>query len=524
MNLTLELAKPKGAVASQVDLSPPDGRGAVSVVAADGTETTHFHRDWVLGPSTRLAVLVLRPATSPRPVVDRATTPLEAWTLQAASPAAAAAAVATLREWLEVTKPRRFVVVANPFAGRQKARGVVADVVVPLLQLAHEGNEFDVVETTHRGHATDVARSLDISRLDGALLAGGDGLVHEFFNGLLTRPHDWSTARLAVPVAHIAAGSGNGLAASMNAVCARVAVLAAVKGWTREIDAMATFMTPPGADPETEPGEARFCNLSLTWGLVGDINGGSEAMRWIGPLRFDVVAAVRLACKRTYGARIAFLPADDDDEEERADSVLGTHDEEETPKTAADLAARVRDTPLSAIFAPGSGWTTLPAHDYFYFSAQTLPHQSDKFNAAPHARAGDGCMDVGLLDGGGASALRLVPTLLDQSKGKHIDGRNTGIQYQKVRAVVVVPVDPAYRPAAWARYAGDGAKWSARATCAEGHMVLDGEVTGWAAALRVQVVPRLLRVFAPRDLDEEAFARHVPKIDELLPLGATWAQ
>jgi diacylglycerol kinase (ATP) len=83
----------------------------------------------------------------------------------------------------------RPLVVANPRAGRGAGRGTgraATDVVRRLLAaLEQQGILPDVVETTHAGHATVLAREAAEAGRRFVIAVGGDGTVHEVVNGLI---------------------------------------------------------------------------------------------------------------------------------------------------------------------------------------------------------------------------------------------------------------------------------------------------------------------------------------------------
>ncbi|HET7902035.1 MAG TPA: diacylglycerol kinase family protein [Candidatus Nanopelagicales bacterium] len=74
----------------------------------------------------------------------------------------------------------RALLVANPKATTTSAR--TRDVIAHALSASID---LDVVETTHRSHATDLARQARRDGLDVVLTLGGDGTVNEVVNGLL---------------------------------------------------------------------------------------------------------------------------------------------------------------------------------------------------------------------------------------------------------------------------------------------------------------------------------------------------
>ncbi len=94
----------------------------------------------------------------------------------------------------------RALLVVNPKATTTsvRARDVLAHALASEVKL-------DVVETSHRGHATELARQAAIDGLDVVVALGGDGTVNEVTNGLLhAGPQDGLPALAVVP-----AGSTN---------------------------------------------------------------------------------------------------------------------------------------------------------------------------------------------------------------------------------------------------------------------------------------------------------------------------
>lgn len=74
-------------------------------------------------------------------------------------------------------------------------------------------------ETTHSGHAHDIAKDL-ATNYDAVVTVSGDGLVHEVLNGFAE--HADPLKAFTIPVVPIPAGSGNGL--SLNLLGAQVSL------------------------------------------------------------------------------------------------------------------------------------------------------------------------------------------------------------------------------------------------------------------------------------------------------------
>ncbi|KAG6510455.1 hypothetical protein ZIOFF_028477 [Zingiber officinale] len=72
------------------------------------------------------------------------------------------------------------------------------------------GFEMEVVKIEYAGHARELATTIEISTYpDGIVCVGGDGIVNEVLNGLLSR--DNQKEALSIPIGIIPAGSDNSL-------------------------------------------------------------------------------------------------------------------------------------------------------------------------------------------------------------------------------------------------------------------------------------------------------------------------
>lgn len=100
----------------------------------------------------------------------------------------------------------RALVVVNHMATTTTPRAL--DVMLSALR--HD-LKIDVAETTHRGHAVELAREARADRLDLVLALGGDGTVNEVVNGLLGTADEPAVPALAV----VPGGSTNVLARNL---------------------------------------------------------------------------------------------------------------------------------------------------------------------------------------------------------------------------------------------------------------------------------------------------------------------
>jgi len=68
---------------------------------------------------------------------------------------------------------------------------------------------MQVVATTHRGHAREIAANIDYKQSSGIIVAGGDGMVSEVMSGLMDRTDDCVASGYAVGI--IPSGTANAM-------------------------------------------------------------------------------------------------------------------------------------------------------------------------------------------------------------------------------------------------------------------------------------------------------------------------
>lgn len=147
-------------------------------------------------------------------------------------------------------------------------------------------------ETEYAGHARRIAHTIDFGTLDGIVCVSGDGLLYEVMNGLFSRS-DWEVAS-QMPVGAIPAGSGNGLASALQSPTPIEAALAVARGYTTRLDLFSLL----------QGGERHFCFLSFTYGLIANIDVGTDNLRGcLGTARFDYGGLREVVKASRYGAQ-----------------------------------------------------------------------------------------------------------------------------------------------------------------------------------------------------------------------------
>jgi ceramide kinase len=206
----------------------------------------------------------------------------------------------------EQHRPKALLVIINPFGGYKKAGYLWSSMVAPVFDKA--GIRYTVLQTKFGGHARDKLMQMSIeelSSIDGIVAIGGDGIFHEIVNALLElriEGHERGKLAMSLRVGHIPAGSTDAVACTLNG--------------TRSAFSAAMHIALGDATPldvlriDTPDGRHDFSMCMCSYGFMGDLMKESEQMRWLGPLRYDVLGAKMLLSNRAYKVKISFLPAE----------------------------------------------------------------------------------------------------------------------------------------------------------------------------------------------------------------------
>lgn len=349
-------------------------------------------------------------------------------------------------------RPRRLLVVLNPKGGAGLAKRLYEREVLPLFTTA--GIEVTLRETQYYRHAANLARDLELDSFDGVACVSGDGVVVEVLNGLLMR-EDWKQA-VAMPIGHIPAGSGNGMAKSLldeeNQACnAANAAFAIICGRTVKMD-VATLSQGP----------VRFhLLLNVTWGIASDVDLESEKYRWMGGFRLTFQALVRIINLRRYRGSFSYLLAAEGGDA-AAGAAAGGVEMRPTPGGGgggSGLAGEGQSERLLGGASVGGsgeghgngdgyvgpargvramekegGWKVMEG-EFILVWLQNVPWAATDMKCTPLAKLNDGCLDMLVVRS--CSRLQLLRLFLQMEKGAHIGSRH--VEYFKIRAIRMDP-------------------------------------------------------------------------------------
>ncbi|KAI4385798.1 hypothetical protein MLD38_003791 [Melastoma candidum] len=206
------------------------------------------------------------------------------------------------------------LVILNPRSGRGRSTKVFHGLVEPIFKLV--GFQLEMVKTTHAGHAKTLASTVDFSTCpDGIICVGGDGIVNEVLNGLLTR--DNLKEGISILMGIIPAGSDNSLVWTVLGVRDPIsAALAIVKGGLTAADVLVVEWLQTGA--------IHFGMTVSYYGFVSDVLELSEKyQKRFGPLRYFVTGFLKSLCVPKYSHEVEYLPALKDEPEGKHSSEVG---------------------------------------------------------------------------------------------------------------------------------------------------------------------------------------------------------
>lgn len=312
---------------------------------------------------------------------------------------------------------KSILMIVNPKSGKGDADALIENYCLPILEAAGVCVDKRVTEAPH--HATEIMHETDVSGYDIILSAGGDGTFHEILQGLLLRD-DWKECTDSMSLMQVPCGSGNALAASYGIWGVATAAYVAIKGRKSSID-VATIIQP-------STNTIIFSFLSVTFGLIANLDIGTENLRWMGGQRFIWGAIKEILSQRVYACHVRYIENDESLENTTVSSAykgpplqfLGPLVSDEG--TCRDVQG-IDDT-----------WEQVSG-DFQLFSMSNLPWLDMNFNLHPHARMYGGSYNF-LYCLGKQGIMKSLRLMTDSEKGLHMHL----IEERQVKAFRIDPV------------------------------------------------------------------------------------
>lgn len=323
------------------------------------------------------------------------------------------------------------LVLINPKGGQGKALKIYNDQIAPLLLAANA--KVDVQETKYHGHGRDIVKDLDILKYDIICCCSGDGIPHEVINGFNQRP-DKVEAFNKIAITQLPCGSGNALSLSTHGTNdALVATVRMLKAVRTKLDLMAVTQSTSDGNSTTA-----LSFLSQCYGAIADADIGTEHLRWMGSVRFDLGIAYKIFTKAIYPCDLYVKYV--------------TQEKEDLIKLFNKSLEDAKSKPLQNVTpdsfkVSGPHLSELPPNDWIQVASEItsklsifyvgkMPIISNDAQFFPAALPNDGSMDLIIIDFN-SSIPEITKALLAVEKGRHIDCDS--VYHHKIAAYRLVP-------------------------------------------------------------------------------------
>ncbi|CAN7989498.1 unnamed protein product, partial [Ixodes hexagonus] len=371
--------------------------------------------------ATSASAACLVPSAAPRPASAECGLRLHvarpvrqhSWTLQSLLLRAAPGEHALVHHWVAAlqdrlrgeSRPRRLLVLVNPFGGRRRAPRIYQRKVAPIFQLA--GIEVQLITTRYSGHAKQCILEMDLDNMDGVICVGGDGMVNEVVNGVLLRSQRDAGVEVndaeaclrpaALKVGVIPAGSTDALVCTTTGEDSpTTSALLIVMGAEVAVDV---------ASIHSGDRLVRYSAGFLSYGFFGDNIKASEKFRWMGPLRYSWTGWQTFLKHHTYEGEARLLV---DRQSSSGYNAAGNERCRVGCGVCRDAAADDRQRKHPIILDSGVGssskdngepyWAALQGQ-FLSLSCALMANRCARSSAgvAPTAHLGNGLMDVVLV-------------------------------------------------------------------------------------------------------------------------------
>lgn len=317
----------------------------------------------------------------------------------------------------------KVLVLVNNFGGQGNGRKLYESQIEPVLRAAHV--DFDYLETDYAKHAIDIGRGLDLSKYTVVACCSGDGVPHEIINGMYERK-DRADAFNKVAVTQLPCGSGNALALSTYGTNKPgLAALRMLKLARCKMDLMAV----------TQNQNTKLSFLSQAYGIIADADIGTDHLRWMGPVRFDlgvthkVFTRARYPCDLQVRYAMKGTSAIRDFCGQRGESI----EDLEVEVKEEDLVVHGFEEPL------GTDWEEVSAEvtdNLNIFYVGNMPYMLNDAQFFPGALPNDGNMDM-VITTTKIPVLEQTKLLLSVGQGGHVT--SPLVHHSKITAYRLTP-------------------------------------------------------------------------------------
>lgn len=329
----------------------------------------------------------------------------------------------------KLIKPSLLILI-NPFGGQGHALRIYHQEIEPILKASNA--KVTLFETQYGGHAIDIARELLIEDYDVIVCCSGDGIPYEVINGFYQRKDYGIDAFNKVAITQLPCGSGNALSLSTHGTTnASLATFKMLKAERAKLDLMAVTQGI-GSEEKTI-----LSFLSQCYGIIADSDIGTEHLRWMGSVRFEigVIQRIMQGSKYPCDLYIDYQTRTKDEISKHFQKFTKVNNKETEPTNIENFKLKYPklDQP------PPSNWIKLEESKSDQLNivyVGKMPYISSDTQFFPAALPNDGNMDLIMTDSN-TSLLDTTKFLLNIDKGSHV--LHEKVDHFKIRGYRLVP-------------------------------------------------------------------------------------
>jgi diacylglycerol kinase family enzyme len=140
-------------------------------------------------------------------------------------------------------------------------------------------------------------------KINQKIACGGDGTLFEVVQGVMSRS-DWKEFHKKIILGHLPAGTGNAMATELGAYTIEDAAFIIARGSYAPLDIISIF----------QKNHRYYSFLSLTFGMVADIDLGSDKFRHLHTIKNEISAIKSIIQNKAYKVEIKYVEADPENE------------------------------------------------------------------------------------------------------------------------------------------------------------------------------------------------------------------